>query len=107
MVPTIIKVPYLVLLPQTVLFSLWSTANGNMNVPLSGHMGDDRRGLLTDNERKILLGEKEVSDNHYYTTVSRVRSKIKQVEEDLEALEAHGELAMELREAVCDSPDDV
>ena len=65
-------------------------------------MGDDRRGLLTDNERKILLREKDVSDNHYYTTVSRVRSKIKQVEEDLEALDAHGELAEELEEVICE-----
>lgn len=65
-------------------------------------MGDDRRGLLTDNERKILLREKDVSDNHYYTTVSRVRSKIRQIEEDLEALDAHGELAEELEEVVCE-----
>jgi len=73
-----------------------------MEVQVSGHMGDDRRGLLTDNERKILLREKDVSDNHYYTTVSRVRSKIKQVEEDLEALDAHGELAEELEEVICE-----
>jgi len=78
-----------------------------MEVPLSEHMGDDRRGLLTENERKILLGEKEVSNNYYYTTVSRVRKKVNHVENDLEALEAHGELAEELREVVCNSFDDV
>lgn len=64
-------------------------------------MTDDRRGLLTDSEREILLGERDVSDNHYYTTVSRVRKKIQTLEDDLTALEEHGDLADELRDAVC------
>jgi hypothetical protein len=79
------------------------TITGNMGVNLPESMTDERRGLLTDNERAILLGDKDVSDNHYYTTVSRVRKKIERMEEkDIEALEAHGELADELREGVCD-----
>lgn len=65
-------------------------------------MSNDRRGLLTDTERAILLGDRDVTNNHYSTTVSRVRNKIEQVERDLEALEAHGELAQELRDIVCD-----
>lgn len=65
-------------------------------------MSDDRRGLLTESEYQILLREKDVSDNHYYTTVSRVRKKIRRLEQDLEALEEHGALADELREVVCE-----
>lgn len=64
-------------------------------------MTNDRRGLLTDSERKILNGEKEVSDNYYYTIVSRVRKKIDNIEKDMEALENHGDLAEELRDVVC------
>lgn len=69
-------------------------------------MPDDRRGLLTENEYKILLEEKDVSDNHYYTTVSRVRKKIGRLERDVAALEKHGGLAEELREVVCEADDD-
>lgn len=42
-----------------------------------------------------------MSDNYYYTTVSRVRKKVNHVEDDLEALESHSELAEGLREVVC------
>jgi len=69
----------------------------------SPDMSDERRGILTEGEREILLGDRDVSDNHYYTTVSRVRKKIRRVGEDLSALEAHGELADELRSVVCEN----
>lgn len=65
-------------------------------------MTGQRRALLTSNERAILLGEKDVSDNHYYTVVSRVRGKIDELEDDIEALQAHGRLLHELQEVVCD-----
>lgn len=65
-------------------------------------MADERRGLLTDSERAILLGEREVESNHYYTVVSRVRAKIHKLEEDMNALEQHDTLASELRDVVCD-----
>lgn len=64
-------------------------------------MADRRRALLTDSERQILLGEKEVTENHYYTVVSRVRSKIEQLEKDTKALQEHGELMQELKNIVC------
>lgn len=64
-------------------------------------MTDGRRALLTDSEREILLGEKKVDDNHYYTVVSRVRGKIQRLENDLDALRDHGELMEELQEVVC------
>jgi len=67
-------------------------------------MSDDRRrGLLTDTERAVLLGNKEVSENYYYTIVSRVRNKLEELDGDLEALEKHGDLLDELQEIVCES----
>jgi len=77
-----------------------------MSVDAQSAMPDDRRGLLTESEREILMGDREVSDNHYYTTVSRVRKKIARLEEDLPALEEHGGLADELRELVCEDDQD-
>lgn len=67
------------------------------------HMGDDRRALLTDREREILLGEADVSEKYYGVVVTRVRNKIERLEEDVEALEAHDTLADELREVVCEN----
>ena len=66
-------------------------------------MSDDRRrGLLTDTERAVLLGNKEVSENYYYTIVSRVRNKLEELDGDLEALEKHGGLLDELQGIVCE-----
>lgn len=67
-------------------------------------MSEDRRGLLTDREREILMSDgSDVSEKYYGVVVSRVRSKIELVGDDIEALEQHDSLAEELREAVCDS----
>lgn len=61
------------------------------------------RGILTEREREILRGNADVSENYEYRVVSRVRSKIEQVEEDVEILQNHdSDLAYELREVVCD-----
>jgi len=49
-------------------------------------MADDRRGLLTPREREILSGEADVSEEYYYSVVSRVRRKIKKIEEDADLL---------------------
>lgn len=66
-------------------------------------MTDDRRGLLTDREREILLdGGDDVTEKYYGVVVSRVRNKIERLDDDLPALEAHDTLADELREIVCD-----
>ena len=67
----------------------------------AGVTDDQYRGLLTEREREILLGDADVTDNYRYRVVSRVRKKIDRLEEDMIALEAYGELADELREAVC------
>lgn len=66
-------------------------------------MAEDRRALLTDREREILLNEgDDVSEKYYGVVVTRVRKKIELVEEDLEALGTHDSLADELRGVVCD-----
>lgn len=62
---------------------------------------DQYRGILTEREREILLGDADVSDNYEYRVVSRVRRKIGRLEDDMIALEANGQLADELREIVC------
>lgn len=61
----------------------------------------DRRALLTDREREIVAGEADIADEYRYQTISRVRSRFERLEGDIEALEKHGDLADELREAVC------
>jgi hypothetical protein len=63
----------------------------------------DRRALLTEREREIVSGEADdVSDEYRYQTISRVRARMQELEADIEALEAHGGLADELRELVCE-----
>jgi hypothetical protein len=70
----------------------------------SEHMVDDQyRGLLTEREREILKGEADVSDNYRYRVVSRIRTKIENVDNDVEILsESREDLLEELREVVCE-----
>jgi non-homologous end joining protein Ku len=64
---------------------------------------DQYRGLLTEREREILKGEADVSDNYRYRVVSRIRTKIENVDEDVEILsEEREDLLEELRESVCE-----
>jgi len=63
---------------------------------------DQYRGLLTEREREILEGEADVSDNYRYRVVSRIRTKIENVDKDVEILaENREDLLEELREVVC------
>ena len=79
-----------------------ATITGNMAATEAADMAEDRRGLLTDREREILLTDGDgVTDKYYGVVVSRVRKKIELVEDDLEALEKHDTLAGELRDVVC------
>ncbi len=65
---------------------------------------DQYRGLLTEREREILRGEADVSDNYRYRVVSRVRTKIDNVDDDVEILaENRQDLLEELQHIVCDS----
>jgi hypothetical protein len=62
------------------------------------------RGLLTEREREILSGEADVSDDYRYRVVSRVRTKIENLEKDVNTLsENHNDLLEELREVVCEN----
>jgi hypothetical protein len=68
------------------------------------NMVDDQyRGLLTEREREILKGEADVSDNYRYRVVSRVRTKIENIDDDVEILsESRADLLEELRNVVCE-----
>lgn len=60
------------------------------------------RGILTEREREILRGEADVSDNYEYRVVSRIRTKIENMDEDIEILaENREDLLEELRDVVC------
>lgn len=64
---------------------------------------DQYRGLLTEREREIIKGDADVSDNYRYRVVSRIRTKIENVDEDIDILAKNREdLLMELREVVCE-----
>jgi hypothetical protein len=63
---------------------------------------DQYRGLLTEREREILRGEADVSDNYRYRVVSRIRTKIENIDEDVEILSDNREdLLKELRDVIC------
>lgn len=70
----------------------------------SGSMVDDQyRGLLTDREREIIRGDADVSDNYRYRVVSRIRTKIENIDEDVEILADNREdLLEELQDVVCE-----
>ena len=70
----------------------------------SGNMVDDQyRGLLTEREREIIRGDADVSDNYRYRVVSRIRTKIENIDEDADILaENREDLLEELREVVCE-----
>lgn len=62
------------------------------------------RGLLTEREREIITGEADVSDNYRYRVVSRIRTKIDELEQDVELLASHrADLLAEVRDVVCDA----
>jgi len=70
-------------------------------------MADDRRGLLTPREREILSGEADVTEEYYYSVVSRVRRKIQKIADDAQLLQAnHSDLYDELVQAVDDDESD-
>ena len=65
---------------------------------------DQYRGLLTEREREILEGDADVTDNYRYRVVSRIRTKIENVDEDIAILaENREDLLEELREVICEN----
>ena len=71
-------------------------------------MAEKRRALLTDTERAILSGEKDVKDNYRYSIESRVRSRIRdKLADDLATLQKHWpEMFAEVVELVEDLDDE-
>ena len=68
----------------------------------AGMVDDQYRGLLTEREREIIRGDADVSDNYRYRVVSRVRTKIENIKQDVDILaENREDLLEELREVVC------
>lgn len=63
-----------------------------------------RRALLTETEREILSGEKDVKDNYRYSVESRVRTRIrKELPTDVETLrDNYPDIFEELRKTVCE-----
>lgn len=70
-----------------------------------GDMVDNQyRGLLTDREREILKEEVDVSDSYRYRVVSRIRTKIENLDKDVDTLaENREDLLDELRVVVCEN----
>lgn len=61
------------------------------------------RAIMTTTDRGRITGEADVSDEKRYQAIHRVRSRIEELETDIEVLaEHHPELLEELREAVCE-----
>ena len=66
-------------------------------------MSDERRSLLTDREREILLNNGEdVSEGYYGVVVTRARKRIQRLETDIQALKEHPTLYDELLEVIPD-----
>jgi len=63
---------------------------------------DQYRGILTEREREIISGDADVSENYRYRVASRVRTKIDNLDDDIEILAQNREdLLEELRDVVC------
>jgi len=60
------------------------------------------RAIMTSRDRERITGGADVPDEKRYQTIHRVRSRIKEIEQDVELLEEyHPDLLAELREIVC------
>ena len=67
---------------------------------------DQYRGLLTEREREILQDEADVSENYRYRVVSRIRTKIENIDDDIDILSnSREDVLEELREVVCNGED--
>lgn len=65
------------------------------------------RALMTSTDREYIAGGEDVAENKRYQAVSRVRDRIDELSEDVEVLEEHHpELLEEVRDVVCEDPDD-
>lgn len=61
------------------------------------------RAIMTTTDRERISGDADVSDSKRYQSISRVRSRIEELDEDVAVLEEHHpELLEELRDVVCE-----
>lgn len=61
------------------------------------------RAIMTTTDRERISGEVDVTDEKRYQAIHRVRSRIEELETDVDVLqEHHPELLEELRDAVCE-----
>jgi len=61
------------------------------------------RAIMTTTDRERISGDADAPDKKKYESISRVRSRIEELETDVEILEEHHpELLAELRDTVCD-----
>lgn len=61
------------------------------------------RAIMTTTDRERISGEVDVPDEKRYQTVHRVRSRINELETDVDVLKKNNpELLTELREVVCE-----
>lgn len=64
------------------------------------------RAIMTTTDRERIAGEAGDPDKKRYESVSRVRSRIDELEKDVEILEEHHpELLEELQDVVCPATD--
>ena len=60
------------------------------------------RAIMTTTDRERIRGEVDIGDEKRYQTVHRVRSRIQELQTDVEVLEEHNpDLLEELRGVVC------
>jgi hypothetical protein len=72
-----------------------------MSLELEDGAMTEGRGLLTESEREAIAGDR--SDSYRYKTRNYVRSRIEEIETDVQVLEEHApELLDELQDVVCD-----
>ena len=65
------------------------------------------RAIMTTTDRERITGEADVPDSKRYEATSRIRSRIDELETDVEILAEHRpDLLDELREVVCEEGDD-
>ena len=61
------------------------------------------RAIMTTKDRERISGQANVSDEKRYQAIHRVRSRIEELDIDIDVLQKHHpELLDELREIVCD-----
>jgi len=60
------------------------------------------RALLTDREREILTGDRDIDPNYRSSVVAKIRKRFARLERDLEILEDHHLLTDDLPERLRD-----